>query len=209
MRRIAGFVLAALATAIATPAFADVPSPFNHTIPTHVVLVGHGPAGPDSATGHVYCVIRDLASNPIPNALVWFEFSGCTDLTIATDQRDARLTVNCAMRSVRAVTDQDGRVDFTILGSGTAGPPSPPNAMHIYADGVLLGSPPVAVLERDGFPGLTLTDLSLWAADFFGGTNVERADLDGSGSVNVADLSVWAKAWFGGDNAYAIGGLCP
>jgi hypothetical protein len=209
MRRTVRFAFAALTLAAASPALANTPSPMNHTIPTHVVLVGHGPAGPDSATGHVYCIIRDLAANPIPNAHVRFDFSGCPDLTIATDQRDPRVTVNCAVRGVTAVSDENGRVDFTILGACTGGSPSPPQCLRIYADGVLLGSPPVAVLERDGFPGLALTDLSLWAADWFSGMELERADLDGSGSISVADLSVWAKAWFGGDNAYAIGAVCP
>lgn len=209
MRTTIGIALAALALASASAALANTPSPMNHTIPTHVVLVGHGPAGPDSVTGHVYCIIRDLASNPVPNSEVRFDFSGCTDLTIATDQRDPRLTVNCAQRTVTAITDQNGRVDLTIMGAATGGPPSPRQSMRIYADGVLIGSPPVAVLERDGFAGLTLADLSLWAADWFSGMELERADLDGSGWVSVADLSVWARAYFDGDNTYAIGTVCP
>ncbi len=210
MRLIAGFACVALSLAATAPAVrADVPSPMNHTIPSHVVLVGRGAAGPDSAIGHVYCVIRDLANNPIAGAHVTFDFSAVTDMRLAADPLDPRLTVNCAQRTVTAVTDQNGRADFTIMGACTGGPPSPPQSLRIYADGVLLGSPPVAVLERDGFPGLTLTDLSIWAADWFSGLNAERADLDGNGSVNVLDLSLWGRAWFGGDDAAAIGALCP
>lgn len=210
MRLIAGFACVALSlAAAATDVRADVPSPMNHSIPSHVVLVGRGAAGPDSAIGHVYCVIRDLANNPVPGSFVIFDFSAFSDLRIAADQLDPRLTVNCAQRTVSSVTDANGRADFTIMGACTGGPPSPRNSLRIYADGVLLGSPPVAVLERDGFPGLTLTDLSIWAADWFSGLELERADLDGSGSVSALDLSLWGRAWFGGDNAAAIGALCP
>lgn len=209
MRRTTPIALATLGLLWAAPALADVPSPMNHTIPGHVVLVGRGAAGPDSVNGHVYCVIRDLASNPIPGAVVTFDFSAFSDLRIASDQHDPRVTVNCAQRSVSGVTDANGRVNFTILGACTGGPPSPRQSLRIYADGVILGSPTVAVLERDGFPGLTLTDLSIWAADWFSGLELERADLDGTGGVNALDLSVWGRAWFGGNNAMDVGSLCP
>lgn len=209
MSLIARFAVALPALAWATCAAANTPSPMNHTIPNHIVLVGRGAAGPDSVNGHVYCVIRDLANNPIPGAVVTFDFSAFSDLRIAADQHDPRVTVNCAQRSVSGVSDANGRVDFTILGACTGGPPSPPRSLRIYADGVLLGSPTVAVLERDGFPGLTLTDLSIWAADWFSGLELERANFDGDSSVSPLDLSFWGRAWFGGDNALDVGGLCP
>lgn len=209
MRRISGSALAALALAFAPPALATTPDPANNTIPSHIVLVGRGANGPDSVTGHVYCVIRDLANNPVPNAHVWFDFSAFGDLRVASDPLDPRLVVDCTQRTVRGVTDANGRVDFTIMGACTGGPASPRRSLRVYADGVLLGSPTVAVLERDGFPGLTLTDLSLWAADWFTGLELERADLDGSGGIDALDLSVWGRAWFGGDNALAIGPVCP
>lgn len=195
---------------LAQAARAGLPPPPMSTIPTHVVLVGHGPAGPDSATGQVEVVVRDLAGNPVPGSVITFDLSAATDMRPAEDQRDPRLFTNCgALRQVSAVSDVNGIARLTILGAVTNGPPSGSGALKIYADGVLLGYPLVSALERDGVAGLTLADLSFWTADFFSGTEPMRADLDGSGYVSILDLSVWARAYFSGDNALPIGALCP
>lgn len=210
MRAIAlSTLLTALFMLPAQAALAGFPNPANWTIPSHVTLVGLGPAGPDSATGNVICVIRDLANNPLPGSVVTFDFSACTDLTIATDQGDPRFFTSCPQHCVSAVTDVNGIARFTIVGAGTAGAAHPTNSLRVYADGVMAGSPSVAVLDRDGAAGLTSLDLSLWGADFITGTNPERADLDGSGIVNGADLSRWAAAYFNGRNVYSAAAYCP
>lgn len=201
--------LVSAALAWAASALATTPSPGNHTIPGHIVLVGLGAAGPDSATGHCTVTVRDLANNPVPNSVVIFDFSSCTDMAPAVDQRDPRLVVTCALRQVSSVTDANGIARFTVLGTATAGPPSPLWGLKIYADGVLLGSPRLSALERDGAGGLTLNDLSPWTADFFSAADPMRADLNGDGYVSVLDLSVWAGAYFAGSNSVAIGTVCP
>lgn len=210
MRPITSFVtFLALLVLTSQLALADVPSPFNWLIPSHVRIVGVGSAGPDSVLGHVECVIRDLAMNPMPGAIVTFDFYECTDLVLASDQQDPRLSVNCAYRGVSAVTDEHGIARFTILGAGTQEPAHAPHSLNVYADGVFAGSPSVAVFERDGAGGLTLADLAYWTLDLFSGEYVERADLDGSGDVSIADLSVWAAAYFNGNNAFIAGPYCP
>lgn len=172
-------------------------------------LVGLGPAGADSAMGQATCTIRDLANIPVPGVVVTFDFSACTDLAVASDQGDPRLFTNCPARSVSAMTDANGNARFTIIGRGTAGPVHPSSSLHVYADGVLAGSPSVGVLERDGSGGLTLADLSFWAADYFSGTNPERAELNGITGVNLLDLSMWANAYFGGNSTFPAGPYCP
>ncbi len=198
-----------IALASAAPAGADTPPGNNSTIPGHVVLVGLGAAGPDSATGHCTVTVRDFTNTPVPNSQVLVDFSECTDMAFAADQRDPRLAVNCGLRRVSAVTDANGIARFTLLGSVTSGAPSPLWAVKIYADGVLLGYPRVSALERDGVGGLTLNDLAHWTADFFSATEPMRADLNGDGYVHLLDLSVWATAYFAGSNSVAIGTVCP
>lgn len=198
-----------IALGFAAPTSADTPPGSNSTIPSHVVLVGLGAAGPDSATGHCTVTVRDLANNPVPGSVVILDFSACADVAPAANQHDPRLTVNCAQRQVFSVTDENGVARFTVLGSGAAGPPSQPFDFKVFADGVLLGSPRLAVLERDGAGGLTALDLSMWAADLFSASVDMRADLNGDGYVSVLDLSVWASAYFNGGNTQPMGALCP
>jgi hypothetical protein len=202
-------LLLALAALQAQTALAGPPSPGNSTIPSRVLIVGLGPAGPDSAMGQATCTYRDLANHPIPGAVVTLDFSACNDLVLASDQLDPRLLTNCAANTVSAVTDANGNARFTIMGSGTAAPAHPPRVLAVYADADFLGYMAVALLERDGSAGLTLADLSFWAADFFTGDFIERSDLDGSGYVSISDLSIWAAAYFNGHNVSPTGPYCP
>jgi hypothetical protein len=193
-----------------SPAFADPPwPPANSTIPGHVTLVCLGPAGPDIVLGRCSVTLRDLANNPVMGSVVTFDFSNCFDMRIAADQHDPRLTVNCATRTVSAMTDLNGVALFTVIGTGIGGPASPSSALKIYADGVLLGGVSVAVLDRDGVGGLTGMDLAQWAGDLWAGTNPARADLDGNGVVNGGDLSRFAAAFFNGNNVLSAGTICP
>lgn len=210
-RLLVALLAAACVATLAGPARSGVanPDPRNSIVPSHVIVVACGVAGADSATGHVRVQCLDLIDNPIANARIVFDFSRCTDLRLADDQQDPRLLAICQLRSVSAFTDFAGFASFTILGSATDGPPSPPGALHIYADGVRVGTASVAVLDRDGVDGLTGADLSKWAADFFGGSHPPRADFDGDGEVGLADLSIWAGAYFGGRDARSAGPWCP
>lgn len=204
---LAGVALIALCAA--DVARANTPPVWTSTIPSHVRVVGRGVAGPDTATGHVHVVVRDLANYPIAGSQVVFDFGACPDVALALDQGDPRLGVNCTHRWVTATTDANGRADFTIVGRGTTAPAGPARGLAIIADGVLLGYVSVAVFERDGVPGLTGPDLGLFAVDLLGGTHPARSDFDGNGSVDSLDLSVWAAAYFSGNNTEPIGAVCP
>jgi hypothetical protein len=210
MRPIKSFTLfLALAALQAQTAFAGPPSPGNSTIPSRVLIVGLGSAGPDSALGQATVAYRDLANAPIPGAVVTLDFSACNDLVIASDQLDPRLSTNCAAKTVSGVTDVNGVARFTIMGSGTAAPAHPPLALHIFANEDFLGGVAVGVLDRDGSAGLTLADLAYWASDYFGSTNPERANMDGLSGVDLNDLSFWGRAYFNGHNTLPAGPYCP
>ena len=210
MRRSFAFAVAACSLLFAATAHAGWPSPANSTIPGHVNLVGLGPAGPDSAFGHCEVIFRDLANNPMPGVEIALDFSDVSDMTIATDPHDPRLTVHCSPRMVTAVTDQNGRAVFTVIGSAIPGrPASPVYAFKLYADGILLGSPTLSAFDMNGQGGVDPTDLSLWSADFFSVTNPMRADYDGTGGVSIADLSLWSGAYFGAGSVQSAASYCP
>lgn len=210
MRRVAILAATALMAAIAAlPADATTPEPPNGIIPAHVNVVGFGPGGPDTQTGQVTVIVRDLANNPIPGVQIAFDFSGCPDVSIATDQHDPALAVNCGFRHVTGITGADGSAALTIVGGGTSAPAGPPQALSIYGDGVFLGRVSVGVLDRDGVGGLSGQDLSLWVTDLFALTNPPRSDYNGDGNVGALDLSVWAAAYFNGHNTESASSYCP
>ena len=210
MRHLPRLALLTCALCCASTAIAQVPSPANSTIPNHVNLVGLGPAGADSVSGHCYVVHRDLANNPVPGAVITFDFSAVGDMTIASDQPDPRLTVNCATRTVSAVTDANGRADLTIVGAGIPGrPASAQFQFHIYADGILLGSPTLSAFDLNGTGGVDLTDLGLWLVDYVSGTNPMRSDFDGTGGVSLVDFSIWSAAFFHAGSPQSAASYCP
>jgi len=200
-----GLLCLALAGAPA-PASGD---PFTDTIPNHILVVARGPNGADTAMGRATVVIRDLAANPVPGVTVTIDFSACPDVAISQDQLDARYTVDCGLLTVTAVTDADGRADFTVLGTTRLVAPAGHACARIYANGILEAAVPVAVLDRDGTGGLTPADLSIWSADYFSATDPDRANLDAIAGVDLKDLAVWADAYFGGNDTASAGPYCP
>lgn len=217
MRRILRTTLALLPVAVAicvtcaatARAATANPDPRNTTFPAHINLVGCGTYGPDSVCGHFQVRCLDLIGNPIANADIVLDFSQCTDVAFALDQRDPRLTIICPMRSVRAATDAAGYASFTLLGAGNGGPPSGRRALYVFANGVIVGSASVGAFDRDGVGGLTPVDLRLWTADFYSDTHPAIADLDGDGRVTLMDLSVWAGPFFSGAQWQSAGPYCP
>jgi hypothetical protein len=211
--------LAGLACVMAAPlaARAGVPSPENCTWPTHVVLVGHGPAGvagADSTFGQLVMVVRDVGRNPVPNAHVVLEFTDYAEFRIASDQLDPRLAVDCASRSITTLTDGYGVARITVIGGGRspAGPARENQAASIrIADMPYYGSRPLpcSALDMNGVSGVDGADLSRWGADLFTGLDPTRADFDADGRVTGLDLSLWSIAFFSGGSAYSASDYCP
>lgn len=199
----------------AAVAFAGVPDPINSNVPGRINLVGvdagSGNANGAAAGATFSVTVRDLAANPIANSSVVIDFTGdLTDTRVADTQPYAGLTMNCGTHGVSALTDGSGVATFVVVGGGT----SVYGAAHssganVYADGVLLGTTHVGYYDMDGVGGVAIPDLSRWAADFFGGTNPERADYDDAGGVAVPDLAVWSAVFFAGLSNQSSATYCP
>ena len=198
----------------ATVAMAGVPSPGNSTPFTRINVVGFdgGTNLPDSLAlnAKVTVVVRDLGGSPINHSSVVIDFSGClSDLRICTTQQYQGVTavpdpaiIPVATRTgVKAFTNASGVATFVVVGGGIAGGLAhASNCVKVYADGVLLNGAGVGVdiYDLDGTGGVGLSDLSLWASDYFGGSNPDRSDYDGVGGVGLSDLGVWATTYFAG-----------
>src|SRR5207249_1808806 len=152
-------------------------SPGNSTTPSLITFVGSLAGVPD-ALGTFTVVVRDLANNPLKNASVVIDLSGCTDLAICSDQLDAAETVNCVAKTLRKFTDLAGSTSFTVLGGafGVGHAESFPRSGRLYANGTLLRAPSVASLDLDGSNGVGINDLSVWLTDFASGQPYSRSD---------------------------------
>src|SRR5580765_3777542 len=187
-------LLTAAGCLIASAAMAGVPSPGNSVTPPciHLVRSASGVADPN---GSFSVTVRDLANNPLNGASVVVDLSGCTDLTLCSDQRDAGATVNCAAKTTRKFTNLAGQVSFIVLGgsNGSGNATTLLAGAKIYANGTLIGSPTAAAFDLDGASGVGINDLSCWLTDFgtIGNPAFGRSDYDCSGSVGINDLSVW------------------
>ena len=190
--------LAALTWSFAASASAGLPNPANSTIPACIPVMGHNAAGVPDPLSQVEVIYRDLANNPIAGAMIVFDFSACTELRLCASDHDPGIFVDCPTRTVRRLTDANGRATFRVMGWSVATPGTPGypnNSSKIYADGVLLGSPGVEIYDLDR-NGLGAADLADWLTDFFSGNNPARGDYDCSLSLGASDLGTWLKAYF-------------
>jgi len=179
---------------IASAAMAGVPSPAQSTVPACIKLVGSKANVPDPH-GLFTVVVKDLAGNPINNASVVIDISGCTDLRLYSNQLDAGANVNCPAKRTQKFADATGTVTFIVLGESRPGVGvTLQGAGKIFANGTQLGSPTVSAFDLNGGGnGVEITDLSLWLQDFGspGNPPFGRSDFDCSGSVGINDLSQW------------------
>lgn len=201
----------------AAVAFAGVPSPGNSDIPARINLVGSdaGSGLADSIPAHakVTVTVRDLANAPIANSSVVIDFTGNTSDTRigdVTGQLYQGVVANCGTHGVSALTNGAGVATFVVIGGGK----SPVGLAHaagsgdVFADGVFLGSLNVGSYDLNGLDGITLADLSLWSADYFGG-GADRANYDDIGGTDLLDLSVWGGVYFGGKSNLSASSYCP
>ncbi len=181
-------------------ALASVPSSTNSTLPAGIRLVSTL-AGVPAAYGTFTVTVRDIVGNVIPSSSVVIDVSACTpDIKIQSTQPYAGLTVDCATKTVRALTDGSGIATFDIVGRSTSGAAATFLKGKIYADGVLLGSRTIAALDIDGANGTGANDLSLWLSDYSVPQTYGRSDYDFSGALGANDLSQWLTGYSGGAN---------
>src|SRR5258706_15293637 len=93
-------LLTAAGCLIASAAMAGVPSPGNSSVPPCIQLVRSAASVADPH-GSFQVTIRDLANNPLNGASVVVDLSGCTDLTLCSEQHDGAALVNCAAKTDR------------------------------------------------------------------------------------------------------------
>ena len=209
-----GALLALVLGGVAAPSDAratGVPSPANSSVPACIRLVGSDGSVAATAFGGFEVVHRDLANNPIPDALIVVDFSAAPELFIAANQFDPSATVDCALKTVSKRTDANGRAVFCIVGASTDEfPPSTQlNGGRIYANGMLIGDPTVSAFDLDGRLGLGATDLTHFLSDFASGNLYGRSDFDCSGGIGARDLAEWLKAFGSGTQVVSAATACP
>ena len=189
------------------------PPPNNSVVPALIPVVGHGASGLPDPTGEIEVIVRDFSNQLVPGALVVLDFGDCTELRLCADAHDPGVTVDCATRTVRRSSDASGSARFRVMGWSVAAPGTPGAPVHsamVFADGVLLGRPTVAIYDLDA-QGLGAADLADWLRDFFSGLDPARGDYDGSGALSASDLSKWLTAYFAGGSVANCSpeGPCP
>ena len=204
-------LLAAAGLLIASAAMAGVPSAANSTTPACITLVGSLAGVPDAAAGQFTVIVRDLASNPLNNASVVIDVSGCLDISICDDQLDVNAFVNCGGKTTRKFTNALGSVSFTVLGgsNGAGNASTLLGGGKIFANGTLIQTPTVAAYDLYGASGVGANDLSAWLTDFGSGFAYGRSDYDCSGGVGANDLSFWLTEFGNGTSASSCAVACP
>ncbi len=168
-----------LTSAFAAPATAAVPAPPPiSTVPSCFATCPMGDM-------HIVVIVRDLASNPIFDALVVLDFSGCPDAYVCTVPGGDPYIYDPAARTIRMTTDASGRVDFPLRVGGGCGP----GGVKIYANGVLFQSYALASPDQTG-NGMVVcfaidTDCDVFASKL--GTADPTADFDCDGDVDLDD----------------------
>jgi len=204
---------AALATLVlAVPGRADsMPICCNTDVPFLIPVVGSNGVVPASGFGRFDVVVRDHANNPVPGATVTIDLSFATDVSLCADPLDPSLTVNCANKTVSGTTNAFGQVFFTVLGgsNGAANATTLLQGGRIYANGILIASPTVAVFDLDGVNGLGAGDLTAFLTDFASGQPWGRSDLDGNNGLGAHDLAVFLSAFASGTQIVSCSARCP
>ena len=105
---LAAGLLATLCLGPAPQAVASPPDPANCEVPPLITLVARGADGVADPLGIFTVTVRDFNNVPEEGATVTLDFSNCPDIRVCADQADPNVVVDCAGRTVRAVTGSSG-----------------------------------------------------------------------------------------------------
>jgi hypothetical protein len=183
MRRILNaVVIVCAATFQVPPAQAAVPSVFESSVDPCLVFC------PVSDIPF-RVVVRDIGHQPIPNASVTLDFSGCPSFVHCLGVPPT-LVVSDAGRTVSMLADAAGVAAFFMPMGGIC----PGNAVRVIANEVELATRSLASPDRDGnlFPDA----LDQAAIQALVGSSDPTADFDCSGVVDAADLALFAQHRF-------------
>lgn len=214
--RVLACALVSALTLIVASSFAaptGVPSPLNSKIPKLIWIVGRSSAGLADTAGRFRVVYRDVANNPIPNALIRVEFLAAAGVRLCSAQEAPVSAMDCGAPNpwVEGLTGPDGSWSPSVSGcsNGTVGL-SPDGLARFHAPIGLLGSARVAILDLTGCNGMGANDLSSWLIDFGAANGAQRSDYDGNGTVGANDLSLWLNAFGSMQSAEGCGlAVCP
>jgi len=196
----------------AAAAYAGVPSAANSTLGTGIMLGGRVGANVDALVQKTMTV-RDAANNPVPNSVVVINFTGCgspNEIKISSTQPFAGMFVNCAARTVSAVTNASGIATFRVVGAAAATSAAfvgvGEGCASVTADGVALGTMSVGTPDLNGATGgggalgVTGQDTLQYTNHLFGvGLYRSRANFTGAaGTINGQDTLVYTGFLFGG-----------
>lgn len=196
---------------IASASRAGVASGSASSLPSFILIVGCQNGEPDVGQGGFTIIVNHADGAPWAEGPVWVDLSSCADCRVATYTLHGQTRPGaCPSVSPGFTPQSDGSVHMVVAGASTgrAGTPGPALA-KIYADGVMLGSVPVATLDLDGQGGLGANDLSIWLADFGSQQFIGRSDFDFSGDLGANDLSLWLDAFGKGGSGQSSPSLCP
>jgi len=199
---------------IAGTAMAFVPSPTTSTVPCAISLIGRSGVVADPS-GQFTVVVKDIAGNPIPNAALVFDFTGCcNDIKLSDTQHGAGVSIDGTHKKINVTCDGSGTALVRIQGVASKSGPlaGQVGCATLKANGTTLSSGiDVSVFDLDGGAGslgLSTGDLSSWLADFFGGTYYQKDDYDdfanncpAVSTVGTSDLSKWLAVYFAANSA--------
>jgi len=188
----------------------NVPSPANSSVPSAVWFVGRDGSGDPDPAGQFTIEVRNLANQPMPNAVVVISFEDCGAVSMAASGYPVGITADCApgARLVREATDANGRATFILPGAALQGGTQSAACALIFANGTPMGQLHVATADLDGSGGVGANDVSLWFGAF-GRNDASVGDLDASGSIDANDLSILFGIFGSGRQVATAGPLCP
>jgi len=124
--------------------------------------------------------VRDAFNNLMVGSLVALEFQSCPDVALCPQGPDDPYFVNG--RTVIAITDAQGRVDFPLRAGGICA-----GSVFVRADGVPIASRHVASYDQNGNLLVDAVDLAIVQTKL--GTFDPTADFDCNFVVDVLDLA--------------------
>lgn len=194
------------------------PSPFDHSIPGQINLVGLAGGVPDPR-GEFTIVLYDLAHQPITDCEVSIDFQSCWGIRLGTDQPWPGTTLSCELNEhgwpfavMRGTTDATGSVTFRIVGgsvnfgNNTAG--NPFLCARVFAYGTQIGQTNVGAYDQNGQGGVGPVDIALWLEDAFDPEYEGRSDYNGSNTINPSDLAALIGVALGGGSTSSSGSYC-
>ncbi len=174
---------------VATPAAGSgIPDPARSTIPQRLVMC---PAGDLSAE----LILRDFANNPIDQAQVVMDFSGCSAFVHCAHpipQGVTNLTVDDVNKRIVGTTDANGRLVVQVAMTGSCLSQGNPINIQVYGNGVLLsGSSFLMSPDQNGDLIVDAADEAIMNDKIADPTplNVLTADFNGDGILDGADLA--------------------